>query len=70
MLARLQITPAEIKSLRRSRGESVEVFGERFARCGREVNDWEQGRRQPDQFVIRAMRAMIAAGHREPILGH
>jgi transcriptional regulator with XRE-family HTH domain len=55
------MTSAEIKALRHALGETVQQFGARFARSGRSVEDWEQGRRRPDAFILRAMVATVVA---------
>lgn len=60
--ARTAWTPEKIRELRASVGESVEVFGKRFGRSGRTVEDWEQGRRRPDVMVLLSMQRM--ARHR------
>jgi DNA-binding transcriptional regulator YiaG len=49
------MTPGDIRALRAALGESVATFGARFARGGRAVEEWEQGRRTPDALVIRAL---------------
>jgi hypothetical protein len=41
-----------VRSLRARLEESTEVFGERFCRSARTVEDWELGRRSPDPLVI------------------
>ena len=43
--------PALIRQLRHTLAEDVETFGARFARGGRAVENWEQGRRVPDRLV-------------------
>ena len=44
-------TRQQVRRVRRALGESTAEFGARFARSGRTVEDWEQGRRQPDKLV-------------------
>lgn len=44
-----------IAALRERLDESVAEFGARFGRSGRTVEDWEQGRRNPDILVKREM---------------
>ena len=55
------MTGEQIQELRHKLGDSVEAFGKRFHRCVGTVNDWEQGRRNPDKMVLAAMR-MLAMG--------
>jgi len=45
------ISPEEIRALRHALGESRAVFGARFACSWRTVENWEQGRRQPQGLV-------------------
>lgn len=53
------MTPDQIKALRNTLGESTDDFGKRFARSGRTVEDWEQGRRNPDPLIL-SMLAQIS----------
>ena len=46
------MTPERIKSIRAKAGENVATFGARFSRSGRTVEQWEQGRRNPDPLAI------------------
>ena len=48
-------TPDRIQALRQSLNEDTATFGARFARSGRTVEDWEQGRRNPDALVLREL---------------
>lgn len=50
--------PERIVSLRLKLKESVDEFGARFGRSGRTVEDWEQGRRNPDVMVLLAMERL------------
>lgn len=52
------MSPTRIAALRRRLGENTRVFGARFARSGRTVEDWESGRRRPDKFVRQTMDQM------------
>ena len=52
------MTPDQIKALRASLGENVATFGARFARSGRTVEDWEQGRRRPDALAVKIMERL------------
>lgn len=47
-----------IRAVRSGLGETVAVFGARFARSARTVEDWEQGRRSPDPLVIQALTVL------------
>jgi DNA-binding transcriptional regulator YiaG len=51
------VTPKQIRKLRRALKEDTRTFGARFSRSSRTIEDWEQGRRQPDKLV----RSMLAA---------
>jgi DNA-binding transcriptional regulator YiaG len=53
-------TPERIQALRHALKESTETFGQRFARSGRTVEDWEQGRSRPDAFIQRALDQLEA----------
>jgi transcriptional regulator with XRE-family HTH domain len=55
------VTPPEIKALRHALGETTQQFGARFARSGRSVEDWEQGRRRPDPFILTVLVATVVA---------
>jgi DNA-binding transcriptional regulator YiaG len=48
-------TPERIQTLRHALDEDTATFGARFARSGRTVEDWEQGRRNPDGLVQREL---------------
>jgi len=50
----------EVRALRAALGEDTATFGARFRKSGRSIEDWEQGRRAPDAFVVDAMRALAA----------
>jgi len=50
--------PSRIRALRRRLDEDVATFGARFARSGRTVEDWEQGRRKPDALAIRMIETI------------
>ena len=54
------MTSPRIRALRQLLDESTTVFGARFARSGRTVEDWEQARRQPDAFLMQALGALEA----------
>jgi len=48
----------EIRALRAALGENTATFGARWQKTGRAVENWEQGRRIPDPFVLAAIRAL------------
>lgn len=50
----------EIRALRAALGENTATFGARWQKTGRAVENWEQGRRIPDPFVLAAIRALAA----------
>jgi len=55
------MTPAdEVRALRAALQENTATFGARWHRSGRTIEDWEQGRREPDGFVLESMRALAA----------
>lgn len=45
----------QIRAIRQLAGENTAEFGNRFSRSARTVEDWEQGRRNPDPLVIAAL---------------
>lgn len=49
------MTADTIRGLRQALGEDVETFGQRFARSGRTVENWEQGRTAPDPLAQREL---------------
>jgi len=62
----MQPWQAEVRALRAALGENTETFGARWHRSSRTVEDWEQGRREPDAFVLEAIRKLAA---RRGVLG-
>jgi DNA-binding transcriptional regulator YiaG len=50
----------EIRTLRAALEEDTATFGARWQRSGRTIEDWEQGRRAPDAFVLEAIRKLAA----------
>lgn len=50
----------EVRALRAALGEDTATFAARWHRSGRTVEDWEQGRRQPDPLAVEGMRALAA----------
>lgn len=56
-----------IKALRRDiLKESLDQFANRFARSGRTVEDWEQGRRNPDKLAVQIMLQLEAGAKKKP----
>lgn len=51
----------EVRALRAVLQENTATFGARFRRSGRTVEQWEQGRRQPDPLALDGMRALAAS---------
>ncbi len=50
----------EVRTLRVTLGENTATFGARWRKSGRTVESWEQGLREPDAFVLEAMRKLAA----------
>jgi DNA-binding transcriptional regulator YiaG len=50
----------EIRALRAALEENTATFGARWHKSGRTVENWEQGRGEPDPFVLEAIRALAA----------
>jgi DNA-binding transcriptional regulator YiaG len=48
----------EVRALRAALDEDTATFGQRWHKSGRTIENWEQGRREPDAFVLEAMRAL------------
>lgn len=48
----------EVRALRAALEENTATFAARWQRSSRTVEDWEQGRRIPDAFVLEAIRAL------------
>ena len=46
------IAADDIRRLRRTLKENTTAFARRFSRSPRTVEDWEQGRRRPDAYVM------------------
>jgi DNA-binding transcriptional regulator YiaG len=54
------VTNAEkVRAARAGVGEDTATFGARWHRSKRTVEDWEQGRRQPDPLVIEGVEDML-----------
>lgn len=52
--------PTQIKAIRAAKHENTATFGARFCRSGRSVEDWEQGRRNPDPLAERILITLAA----------
>ncbi len=50
----------EIRALRAALQENTETFGARWHRSKRTIEDWEQGRSEPDGFVLDGIRKLAA----------
>jgi DNA-binding transcriptional regulator YiaG len=50
----------DIRTIRAALGEDTATFGARWHRSGRTVEDWEQGRRQPDPLVLEGLQEIRA----------
>lgn len=50
----------EIRTIRSALKENTATFGARWMKSGRTVEQWEQGRREPDAFVLEAIRELAA----------
>lgn len=50
----------EVRALRAALQENTATFGQRWRKSGRTIEGWEQGLRQPDAFVLEAMRQLAA----------
>jgi putative transcriptional regulator len=59
---RVTLTPAEVRTIRRRRGLSQAAFSARYGLNLRTLQDWEQGRAQPDGPA----RAYLLVIDREP----
>ncbi len=50
----------EVRALRAALEEDTTTFAARWHRSRRTVEDWEQGRYEPDAFVLEAVRKLAA----------
>jgi DNA-binding transcriptional regulator YiaG len=67
-VARYQHRP-DIAQLRRERGETTRDFGQHFGRSGRCIEDWEQGRSQPDKLceaLLDTLKAQLRHASEQP----
>lgn len=56
----LSTTAKEIRALRIALDEDTVTFGERWHKSGRTIENWEQGRSEPDAFVLDGIRKLAA----------
>lgn len=56
----------EGRALRAALQENTATFAARWHRSPRTVEDWEQGRRQPDPLALEGMRALAREDHESP----
>jgi DNA-binding transcriptional regulator YiaG len=55
------MTPAqEVRALRGILQETTDEFGARWLCSGRTVEDWEQGRRRPNNLALDGIRKLAA----------
>ena len=50
----------EVRALRATLGEDTATFAARWRKSGRTIEDWEQGRRAPEPFVLEDLRKLAA----------
>jgi DNA-binding transcriptional regulator YiaG len=50
----------EIRALRAELEEDTTTFAARWLKSRRTIEDWEQGRRQPEAFVLENIRKLAA----------
>jgi DNA-binding transcriptional regulator YiaG len=50
----------EVRNLRVALQENTATFGARWQKSGRSIENWEQGRTEPDAFVLEAIRKLAA----------
>jgi DNA-binding transcriptional regulator YiaG len=50
----------EVRALRTALDEDTTTFAARWHRSKRTVEDWEQGRYNPDAFILDAMRTLAS----------
>lgn len=50
----------EVRAARAALGEDTTTFGARWHRSRRTVEDWEQGRRQPDPLILEELPRILA----------
>ena len=50
----------EVRALRAALEENTATFAARWRRSRRTIEDWEQGRTEPDAFVLEALRKLAA----------
>lgn len=52
-------TAEEVRAIRASTGLSQQSFGDRYGIPRRTVDNWEQGRRVPPEYVVRLLRIAV-----------
>ncbi len=50
----------EVRALRSALDEDTATFGARWKKSARTIENWEQGRRQPDALALDGIRALAA----------
>lgn len=50
----------EVRGLRKLLDEDTATFAARWRRSARTIENWEQGRRQPDALALDGIRALAA----------
>jgi DNA-binding transcriptional regulator YiaG len=50
----------EVRALRALLQENAATFGARWQKSGRTIENWEQGRTEPDAFVLENIRKLAA----------
>jgi DNA-binding transcriptional regulator YiaG len=56
----------EVRSLRAALDEDTATFAARWHRSSRTIENWEQGRAEPDAFVVANMRKLAARTKKSP----
>ncbi len=62
----------EIRALRAALDEDTATFAARWHRSSRTIENWEQGRRQPDPLALDGIRSLAARTkkkHAKPVKG-
>jgi DNA-binding transcriptional regulator YiaG len=56
----------EVRALRRLLQEDTATFAARWHRSPRSIENWEQGRRQPDPLALDGIRALAVRTKKKP----
>lgn len=56
----------EVRTLRAALEEDTATFAARWRRSARSIEGWEQGRREPDAFVLEQIRKLAARTKKTP----